>query len=70
MKRAWKILVMTFGITESARSRARRQLERPMMPHPTGVCMGCGVDLFDGTYFCSGKCKAFYLEYMSSYGEQ
>jgi hypothetical protein len=70
MKRAWYYFIAIFGFTEKARLRAWKRLEKPMPPHPTGVCFGCGVNLFDGTNFCSDECKTFYLEEMESYGNQ
>ena len=70
MKRAWYSFVRIFGLTESMRNKAKIRLIKPLRSHPTGVCFGCGVDLFDGTNFCSDECKTFYLEYMESYGDQ
>lgn len=32
-------------------------------PEPTGICMECGVDCFDGNYFCSSECEVRGMAY-------
>lgn len=53
MKRAWYHFISIFGLTENARERARKRLVKPLFGHPTGVCLGCGVDMFDGSVYAS-----------------
>jgi len=70
MKRFWYRIISIFAISEISRERARKKLIKPLFGHPTGVCLGCGVDMFDGTDFCCSECADFYTEYMESYGNQ
>jgi len=70
MRRAWYYFVSIFGLTESTRNKAKKRLVKPLFGHPTGVCLGCGVDMYDGTDFCCDECSDFYFEYMESYGNQ
>lgn len=60
MKHLWNFILRIFG----------KRSDAPMSIPSTGVCYGCGVNLFDGTNFCCSECADFYHEYMRSYGNQ
>jgi hypothetical protein len=70
MKKLWYYFLSIYGFTSKIRLRACYKLSPSMPPHTTGVCLGCGVDMYDGTDFCSDDCADFYMEYMQSYGNQ
>jgi hypothetical protein len=70
LKRKWYYFVSIFAFTEKARINARKKLIKPLFRHPTGVCLGCGVDMYDGTDFCCDDCANFYAADMESYGRQ
>ena len=36
-------------------------------PRPTGICMNCGAECFDGEHYCSDRCRSALIAY---YGVQ